>query len=174
MRSAENRKGRDIGYALATRSCEGANSVEACTVTAPDAITAFAVPNPSGTSQRRWIFRVWLSSGSLRQTESPSLLRTGQFLFEPTLSAVDGSYPNIDTKNVNAAFWCSRKIPRCKTLARFASFSKIYARVFDVCLFSTQSCTAASKVKMEGNQRNRLTGRNILAHVEAEPDVCRN
>ncbi len=28
-------KGRDIGYALATNSCEGANSVDACTVTTP-------------------------------------------------------------------------------------------------------------------------------------------
>jgi hypothetical protein len=28
-------KGRDIGYALAAASCEGANSVDACTVTAP-------------------------------------------------------------------------------------------------------------------------------------------
>ena len=40
-------KGCDIGYALAASSCEGANSVEACTVTALDAITAFAVPNPN-------------------------------------------------------------------------------------------------------------------------------
>jgi hypothetical protein len=35
-RSADkNYKGRDIGYALAAASCEGANSVDACTVTAP-------------------------------------------------------------------------------------------------------------------------------------------
>ena len=43
---AENSKGCDIGYALAAASCEGANSVDACTVTALDAITAFAVPDP--------------------------------------------------------------------------------------------------------------------------------
>jgi hypothetical protein len=42
----EKVKGCDIGYALTANSCEGANSVEACTVTALDAITAFAVPNP--------------------------------------------------------------------------------------------------------------------------------
>jgi hypothetical protein len=30
-----NRKGRDFGYALTVSSCEGANSVDACTVTAP-------------------------------------------------------------------------------------------------------------------------------------------
>ncbi len=32
---AINRKGRDFGYALTVSSCEGANSVDACTVTAP-------------------------------------------------------------------------------------------------------------------------------------------
>jgi hypothetical protein len=40
-------KGCDIGYGLATSSCKGANSVDACTVTALDAITAFAVPDPN-------------------------------------------------------------------------------------------------------------------------------
>jgi len=39
-------KGCDFGYALADNSCEGALSVDACTVTALDVITAFAVPNP--------------------------------------------------------------------------------------------------------------------------------
>jgi hypothetical protein len=56
----ENLKGRDIGYALATDSCEGVNSVEARTVTAPDAITAFAVPNPNCSSQTSRFFQVWL------------------------------------------------------------------------------------------------------------------
>jgi hypothetical protein len=56
----EKGKGCDIGYALAASSCEGANSVEACTVTAPDAITAFAVPNPNCPSQSRRFFQVWL------------------------------------------------------------------------------------------------------------------
>jgi hypothetical protein len=49
-------KGRDIGYALAADSCEGVNSVEARTVTAPDAITAFAVPNPNCSSQIQSVF----------------------------------------------------------------------------------------------------------------------
>jgi hypothetical protein len=49
-------KGRDIGYALAIASCEGANSVDACTVTTPDVITAFAVPNPSYSSQSLPVF----------------------------------------------------------------------------------------------------------------------
>jgi hypothetical protein len=53
-------KGCDIGYALAANSCEGANSVETCTVTALDAITAFAVPNPNCPSPGRRFFQVWL------------------------------------------------------------------------------------------------------------------
>ena len=44
--AARNGKGCDIGYALAASSCEEANSVDACTVTALDATTAFAVPYP--------------------------------------------------------------------------------------------------------------------------------
>src|SRR5437773_10066677 len=87
--TSENSKGCDIGYALAASSCEGANSVDACTVTALDAITAFAVPNPNCPSQEQSVFsglaanQVALASGSL------SLLRTGKVLIKPTLSAVD-------------------------------------------------------------------------------------
>jgi len=51
-----NSKGCDIGYALAASSCEEANSVDACTVTALDAITAFAVPNPNCSSQSQSVF----------------------------------------------------------------------------------------------------------------------
>jgi hypothetical protein len=51
-----NRKGRDIGYAPAVCSCEGANSVDTCTVAALDAITAFAVPNPNCSSQSQSVF----------------------------------------------------------------------------------------------------------------------
>jgi len=51
LNGRENLKGCDIGYAPAAGSCEGVNNVDTCTVTAPDAITAFAVPNPGCTSQ---------------------------------------------------------------------------------------------------------------------------
>ena len=44
---SRNSKGCDIGYALAANSCEGVNNVDACTVTALDATTAFAVPDPN-------------------------------------------------------------------------------------------------------------------------------
>ena len=55
----EREKGCGLGYALAVNSCEGVSSVDACTVAAPDAITALAVPNPSCSSQSSWFFRVW-------------------------------------------------------------------------------------------------------------------
>jgi hypothetical protein len=45
-KTGSNRKGCDFGYALAADSCEGATGVDACTVTALGAITAFAVPSP--------------------------------------------------------------------------------------------------------------------------------
>jgi hypothetical protein len=51
-----NRKGCDFGYAPAANSCEGANSPGACTIAAPDVITAFAVPNPSHSSQSLLVF----------------------------------------------------------------------------------------------------------------------
>jgi len=81
--------------------------VEACTVTTPDAITAFAVPNPNCSSQSQSVFsglaalRVAPVGGSL------GLLRTGNVLFSPTLSTVDGSNLNISVDIVNARYWCN-------------------------------------------------------------------
>jgi hypothetical protein len=63
VRTLEKGKGCDIGYALAISSCEEANSVETCTVTALDAITAFAVPNPNCPSQSGRFFQVWMPVG---------------------------------------------------------------------------------------------------------------
>jgi len=54
--AAENRKGCDIGYVPAICSCEGAYSVDPCTFAALDAIAAFAVPNPSSSSQSQPVF----------------------------------------------------------------------------------------------------------------------
>ena len=85
----KNRKGCDIGYALATSSCEEANSVDACTVTALDAITAFAVPNPNCSSQSQSVFSGLVALRVTSFSRSLSLLRTGKILFKPTLSAVD-------------------------------------------------------------------------------------
>ena len=49
-------KGCDIGYVPAICSCEGAHSVDPCTVAALDAIAAFAVPNPDSSSQSQPVF----------------------------------------------------------------------------------------------------------------------
>src|SRR5215467_2767813 len=68
----ENEKGCDIGYALAVSSCEGVSSVDACTVAAVDVITAFAVPNPSCSSQGSWFFRVWWLDESPRRGNHPA------------------------------------------------------------------------------------------------------
>jgi hypothetical protein len=72
VRTPEKGKGCDIGYALAISSCEGANSVETCTVTALDAITAFAVPNPNCSSQSRRFFQVWRPVGLPRRADHPA------------------------------------------------------------------------------------------------------
>ena len=85
----KNRKGRDIGYALVTSSCEGANNVEACTVTTPDAITAFAVPNPNCSSQNQSAFSGPAAARVASFSESLSLLRISNCLFLLTLSTVD-------------------------------------------------------------------------------------
>src|SRR5947199_6848927 len=70
-----NSKGCDIGYALAANSCEGVDDVDACTVTALDAITAFAVPNPGCTSQCPPVFSGLATLRITPSGRSPSLLR---------------------------------------------------------------------------------------------------
>ena len=83
-------KGCDIGYALAASSCEEANSVDACTVTALDAISAFADPNPNCSSQNQSVFSGLVARPVALPSESLSLLRVSNVLFSLTLSAVDG------------------------------------------------------------------------------------
>jgi hypothetical protein len=112
---ASNRKGCDIGYGLAANSCEGVNSVDTCTVTALDAITAFAVPNPGGILAEQSVFsglvvpRVALMNGSL------SLLQTGYVLRSQPFSAVDIGDPRDRTcfcqcpKEVQTAINCAAR-----------------------------------------------------------------
>lgn len=83
--------------------------MDTCTVAVLDAITAFAVPNPGVSSQIRRFFRVW-PRASRPAPESPSLLRTGNDLLKPTLSAVDSSKISHFSKDVNARFWCNWRI----------------------------------------------------------------
>jgi hypothetical protein len=87
----EKGKGCDIGYALAASSCEGANRVETCTVTALDAITAFAVPNPNCPSQSRRFFQVWLLLGLPRRADHSAYFGLAKFYlsqpFQPSTRA---------------------------------------------------------------------------------------
>jgi hypothetical protein len=77
----ENGKGCDIGYAPAICSCEEANSVDTCTVAAFDAITAFAVPNPSSSSQSQPVFSGLVTLQVALPSRSLSLLGTGKVYF---------------------------------------------------------------------------------------------
>ena len=76
-----NRKGCDIGYAPAISSCEGANRVDACTIAALDAITAFAVPNPNCSSQNQSVFSGLVARQVALPSRSLSLLRSGKVYF---------------------------------------------------------------------------------------------
>jgi hypothetical protein len=75
------RKGCDIGYAPAISSCEGANRVDACTVAALDAITAFADPNPNCSSQNQSVFSGLVARQVALLSRSLSLLRSGKVYF---------------------------------------------------------------------------------------------
>jgi hypothetical protein len=105
-----NGKGCDFGYALAISSCERAHSVEACTVTALDAITAFAVPNPNYPSQGRRFFQVWLLIGSPRRADHSAYFGLAKFYlsqpFQPSTRATLEIYSTI----VNAPFRCNRPL----------------------------------------------------------------
>jgi hypothetical protein len=101
-----NRKGCDFGYAPSANSCEGVNNVDACTVTALDAITAFAVPSPNGRLAAPSVF----SGLEVQQVAPPNpspQLTSGQLILRlPALSAVDMGDTNRAISIVNAQDWC--------------------------------------------------------------------
>ena len=106
--SAGKGKGCDIGYALAINSCEGANSVDACTVTASDAITAFAVPNPNYSSQSRRFFQVWLLFGLPRRADHSAYFGLAKcYLSQPFQPSTEANLESC-SKIVNARFQCNR------------------------------------------------------------------
>ena len=110
IRESKNRKGRDCGYALATGSCEEANSVDACTVTTLDVITAFAVPNLNCPSQAQSIFSGLAAPRVTSFRLSLSLLRIGNDLFLPTLSAVDACDIKVLAHSSQRCFRGNQKI----------------------------------------------------------------
>jgi hypothetical protein len=83
----------DIGYALAAGSCEGVNNVDACTVLACHAITAFAVSGPNLLLAEHVGFfgserPVNCFTGTITQS-----IRISNCLLKPTLSTVDVANP---------------------------------------------------------------------------------
>ena len=95
--------------------------MDACTVTTPDVITAFAVPNLNCSSQSQSIFSGLDACRVTPASQSLSLLRIGNFLISPTLSTVDECKVNMQSSNVNARKWCnaiffSVDFPICKSL----------------------------------------------------------
>ncbi len=80
--------------------------MEACTVTALDAITAFAVPNPNCPSQSRRFFQVWLLFGLPRRADHSAYFGLAKFYsgepFQPSTEVTLNTY----FRAVNAAFQC--------------------------------------------------------------------
>ena len=83
--------------------------MDACTVTTLDVITAFAVPNLNCPSQDQSIFSGLAASRVAPLCLSPSLLRTGNDLFLPTLSTVDGNHIKVLLHTCQCSFRRNRK-----------------------------------------------------------------
>jgi hypothetical protein len=85
--------------------------VEACTVTALDATTAFAVPNPNCPSQGRRFFQVWLLFGLPRRADHSAYFGLAKFyLSQPFQPSTDANLESC-SKIVNARFQCNRPVP---------------------------------------------------------------
>ena len=104
--SAEKSKGCDIGYALAAGSCEEADSVDACTVTALDAITAFTVPNPNCSSQSQSVFSGLATRQVALRADHSAYFGSATFYFRQPFQPSTRGKLNSCTRIVNAAFQC--------------------------------------------------------------------
>jgi hypothetical protein len=81
--------------------------VETCTVTALDAITAFAVPNPNYPSQSGRFFQVWLLFGLPRRADHSAYFGLAKvYLSQPFQPSTE---PTLESwsKIVNALFRCN-------------------------------------------------------------------
>src|SRR5208337_2820527 len=161
-------KGCDIGYALATNSCEGANSVETCTVTALDAITAFAVPNPNFSSQSRRFFQVWLLVELPRRADHSAYFGLAKFYlsqpFQPSTGATLESYSKI----VNALFWCNWRCATCQNSKmqpiESLTFNERLVKLFPIFAQNHAQATEPAKngePRKSENQANSLTRGNV-------------
>jgi hypothetical protein len=67
--------------------------VDACTVTALDAITAFAVPNPNYSSQISRFFQVRMPVELPLRANHPAYFGLAKFYFSQPYSAIDECHP---------------------------------------------------------------------------------
>ena len=81
--------------------------MEACTVTALDAITAFAVPNPNYSSQSSRFFQVWLLVGLPLRADHSAYFGLANFI-SSTLSAVDACHPKRLLRSCQCRFSVQR------------------------------------------------------------------
>jgi hypothetical protein len=82
--------------------------VDACTVTASDAITAFAVPNPNYPSQSRRFFQVWLLLGLPRRADHSAYFgRAKVYLSQPFQPSTEANLESC-SRIVNARSQCNR------------------------------------------------------------------
>ncbi len=86
--------------------------METCTVTALDAITAFAVPNPNHSSQSRRFFQVWLPVGLPRHADHSAYFGLAKFYLSQPFQPSTGATLESCSKVVNARFQCNRSAAR--------------------------------------------------------------
>src|SRR6202007_564265 len=84
------------------------NNVDACTVTALDAITAFAVPNPNYSSQSRRFFQVWLLFELPHQADHSAYIGLAKFYLSQPFQPTTRATLEICLKIVNARFQCNQ------------------------------------------------------------------
>ncbi len=81
----------------------------ACTITAPDVITAFAVPNPNHSSQSCRFFQVWPPCRLPYRADHPIYFGLAKFyLSQPFRSSTVRTLNGLPMV-VNAAFQCKRR-----------------------------------------------------------------
>ena len=82
--------------------------MDACTITASDAITAFAVPNPNSSSQSRRFFQVWLLFGLPRRADHSAYFGPAKFYLSQPFQPSTEANLESSSKIVNARFQCKR------------------------------------------------------------------
>ena len=84
--------------------------METCTVTALDAITAFAVPNPNCSSQSCRFFQVWLPVELPRRADHSAYFGLAKFYLSQPFQPSTPATLEICLKIVNARFRCNRQV----------------------------------------------------------------